>query len=73
MTVRDLIPLIKCNDLQLVCNGEELCLIRNDYIEGMFSEKYLSMLVDYIENDESVPDTIIIHVNDVYSYYPNLD
>lgn len=65
MTLRDLAPLIKCNDLQLVCNGEELCLIRNGYIEGTFSEKYLSMVVDHIENDESVPDTIIVHVGGV--------
>lgn len=62
MTLRDLAPLIKCNDLQLACGGEELCLIRNGYIEGMFSEKYLGMVVDYIENDESMPDTIIVHV-----------
>lgn len=62
MTVRNLIPLIKCNDVILMCGEDEICLIRKDYVEDILSEKYLDMKVDYIENDEAILDTIVVHV-----------
>lgn len=62
MTVRSLVPLIKCNDMLLLCDRIELGLIRCDCVEDMLSEKYLDMEVDYIESDEDIPNTVVIHV-----------
>lgn len=63
VTIRKLLPLIKWNDVRIV-NGEEeeICLIRKDYIDNIFSEKFLDIEVNYIDNDESILDTINIHI-----------
>lgn len=62
ITVRDILPLIKYNDVRLVRGEDEICLIRKDYNNELFSEKYLNMAVAYIENEEEILDTINIHI-----------
>lgn len=62
ITVRDILPLIRYNDVRLVKGEDEVCLIRKDYGDELFSEKYLNMVVDYIENEEDILDTINIYI-----------
>lgn len=61
--VRDLLPIIQYNDVLLMNhNREEICLIRKDFSGNILSNDYLDMEVEYIENDESVTDTILITI-----------
>lgn len=61
--VKDILPLIQWNDAQIIKNlDEEICLLRNDFINGSLSEEILNMTVTGIENDENIEDTIVVYV-----------
>lgn len=61
--VRDLLPIIQYNDVLLMNhNREEIRLIRKDFSGNILSNDYLDMEVEFIENDESVTDTILIAI-----------
>lgn len=63
--IRDIIPLIQCNDAQIIKNlDEEICLLRNDFMIGSLSEEILNMTVTSIENDENIENTIVVYVSD---------
>lgn len=63
VTLRNLLPLIRYNDVRLLdaCDNE-ICLLRKQYLDDFISEKFLNMEVDYIENEEEILDTINIHL-----------
>ena len=61
--VKDLLPLIRYNDIRIVDGAnEEICLIRKDFNGKILSNYYFDMEVEYIENDECILDTVNIHV-----------
>lgn len=59
--LKDLLPLIQENDVRLLdSDGNEICLLRKDHTQEIFSEKYLDMVVDSIYNEEEISDTVNI-------------
>ena len=57
--VKDILPLVKWNDVRLVLDEEdEICLLRKDFIAETLSDKILGMMVTGIENDEAILDTV---------------
>lgn len=65
VTLRDLLPLIKWNDVRIINaeNGEEeICSIGKEYLKDILSEKFLGLTVDYIDVDETILETINIYV-----------
>ena len=61
--VKDILPLVKWNDVRLVLGEEdEICLLRKDFIAETLSDKILGMMVTGIENDEAILDTVNIYV-----------
>lgn len=61
--VKDILPLVKCNDVRLVLGEEdEICLLRKEFITETLSDNILEMTVTGIENDESILDTVNIYV-----------
>lgn len=61
--VKDLLPLIRYNDIRIVDGAnEEICLIRKDFNGKILSNYYFDMEVECIENDECILDTVNIHV-----------
>lgn len=62
MILRDTIPVIRRNDIQLLdSHEEEICLIRNGY-SNVIRDEYLDTDVLDIWCDEDIPDTIIIKI-----------
>lgn len=63
--VQDILPLIQCNDAQIIKDqDEEICLLRNDFMVGSLSEEILNMTVTSIKNDENIENTIVVYVAD---------
>ena len=61
--VKDILPLVKWNDVRLVLGEEdEICLLRKEFITETLSDNILEMTVTGIENDESILDTVNIYV-----------
>lgn len=61
--VKDILPLVKRNDVRLVLGEEdEICLLRKEFITETLSDNILEMTVTGIENDESILDTVNIYV-----------
>lgn len=61
--VKDILPLVKWNDVRLVLGEEdEICLRGKDFIAETLSDKILGMMVTGIENDEAILDTVNIYV-----------
>lgn len=61
--VKDILPLVKWNDVRLVLSEEdEICLLRKEFITETLSDNILEMTVTGIENDESILDTVNIYV-----------
>ena len=52
--VKDVLPLVKWNDVRLV--------LGKDFIAETLSDKILGMMVTGIENDEAILDTVNIYV-----------
>lgn len=62
MILRDTIPVIRRNDIQLLdSHEEEICLIRNGH-SNVIRDEYLDTDVLDIWCDEDIPDTIIIKI-----------
>lgn len=61
--VKDILPLVKWNDVRLVLGKEdEICLLRKDFTSIILSDEVLGLLVTGIENDEAILDTVNIYV-----------
>lgn len=64
-TLREVLPLITMNDVQindLGSNEDWSIFIRNDYTDCV-ADKYLNAEVKFIENDEEIPNTIVIGID----------
>ena len=62
----DVLPYIGMNDIQINdarIDDDRLVLINRKYNNEALSDKFLNAKVKYIQNDECIPDTIIIGVS----------
>lgn len=61
--IGNILPLIKYNDIRIVCKECEICLLREGKTDTL-SEKYLNTKISCITCEDDLPNTINIYIEE---------